>query len=169
MHNDEQLLKKNEKLKEKLASAQDAYKSLLAKMETICKHCDVLTNKVANLEAIGTTPTEVPKTKSSIFEMPIKDASTSCNDLCLDSLLCDQVCVEKVVIETCTQEVAMENEQLKQEVARLTKDLTQVKGKMEQTQLHQDNTIKGVKKLDEGQTVVCYVCHKEGHKSYELR
>jgi hypothetical protein len=33
----------------------------------------------------------------------------------------------------------MENEQLKQEVARLTKDLTQVKGKMEQTQLHQDN------------------------------
>ena len=33
-----------------------------------------------------------------------------------------------------------------------------------QTKLHQDNTIKGVKKLDEGQTVVCYVCHKEGHK-----
>ena len=44
----------------------------------------------------------------------------------------------------------MENEQLKQEVARLTKDLTQVKGKMEQAQLHQDNTVKGVKKLDEG-------------------
>ena len=31
--NDEQLVKKNEKLKEKLASSQDAYKSLLAKME----------------------------------------------------------------------------------------------------------------------------------------
>jgi hypothetical protein len=59
----------------------------------------------------------------------------------------------------------MENEQLKQEVARLTKDLTQVKGKTEQAQLHQDNTVKGVKKLDEGQTVVCYVCHKEDHKS----
>ena len=40
---------------------------------------------------------------------------------------------------------------------------------MEQAQLHQDNTIKGVKKLDEGQTVVCYVCHKEGHKSYEYK
>ena len=63
----------------------------------------------------------------------------------------------------------MDNEQLKQEVARLTKDLTQVRGKMEQAQLHQDNTIKGVKKLDEGQTVVCYVCHKEGHKSYECK
>jgi hypothetical protein len=54
-------------------------------------------------------------------------------------------------------------------VAHLTKDLTQVKSKTEQAQLHQDNTIKGVKKLDEGQTVVCYVCHKEGHKSYECK
>ena len=95
--------------------------------------------------------------------MPKKDTSTSCNDLCLDSPLCNQACVE-VVVETCTQEVALENEQLKQEVARLTKDLTQVQGKTGQAQLHQDNTVKGVKKLDEGQTMVCYVCHKEGHK-----
>ena len=106
--------------------------------------------------------------------MPKKDASTFCNDLCLDSSLCNQVyvekvCVEKVVVDTCTQEVAMENEQLKQEVAHLTKDLTQVKGKMEQAQYHQDNTVKGVKKFDEGQTMVCYVCHKEGHKSYECK
>ena len=36
---DEQLVKQNEKLKEKLASSQDAYKSLLAKMKTMCKHC----------------------------------------------------------------------------------------------------------------------------------
>ena len=90
----------------------------------MCKHCDELTNKVANLEAIGTTPTEAPKKKGSIFDMPKKDASTSCNDLCLDSPLCNQVYVEKVVVDTCTQEVAKENEQLKQEVARLTKDLT---------------------------------------------
>ena len=92
-----------------------------------------------------------------------------CIDLCLDSTLCNQVCVEKVVVDTCTQEVAMENEQFKQEVACLTKDLTQVIGKMEQAQLHQDNTVNGVKKLDEGQIVVCYVCHKEGHKSYECK
>ena len=147
--NYEQLVK-NEKLKEKLASSQDAYKSLLAKMKTMCKHCDELTNKVANLEAIGTTLTKAPKKKSSIFDMPKNDASTSCNDLCLDSPLCNQVCVEKVAVDTCTQEVAMDNEQLKQEVPRLTKHLTQVKGKIEQAQLHQDNTVKGVKKLDEG-------------------
>jgi hypothetical protein len=60
----------------------------------------------------------------------------------------------------------MQNEQLKQEVARLTKDLIHVKGKTEEAQPHQDNTIKGDKKLDEGATVVCYVCHKKGHKSY---
>ena len=96
--NDEQLVKKNEKLKEKLASSQDDYKSLLAKMETMCKHCDELTNKVANLEAVGTTHTEAPKKKDSIFDMRKKVASTSCNDLCLDSPLCNQVCVEKVVI-----------------------------------------------------------------------
>jgi hypothetical protein len=51
-------------------------------------------------------------------------------------------------------------------VARLTKDLIHVKGKTEEAQPHQDNTIKGDKKLDEGATVVCYVCHKKGHKSY---
>ena len=100
--NDEQLVKKNEKLKEKLARSQDDYKSLLAKMETMCKHCDELTNKVANLEAVGITPTEAPKKKGSIFDMPKMDASTSCNDLCLNSSLCNQVCVEKV-IDTCTQ------------------------------------------------------------------
>ena len=91
-------------------------------METMCKHCDELTNKVANLEAISSTPTKASKKKSSIFNMSKKDASTFCNDLCLDSSLCNQVCVEKVVVDTCTQEVAKENEQLKQEVARLTKD-----------------------------------------------
>ena len=103
----------------------------------------VMNNKVANLEAIGTTPIEAPKKKSSIFDMTKKGASTSCNDLCLDSPLCNQVCVEKVVVDTCIQEVAKENEQLKQEVARLTKDLTQVKGKVKQTQLHQEQLIFG--------------------------
>ena len=133
----------------------------------MCKHYDELTNKVVNLEAVSTTPTKASKRESS--NMSKNDASTSCNNLCLDSPLCNQVCIEKVVVETCTQEVTLENEQLKQEVACLTKYLTQVQGKMEQTQLHQDNTVKGVKKVDEGQTVVFYMCHKEGNKSYEYK
>ena len=48
---------------------------MLAKIETMCKHCDKLTNKVANLEAVGSTPIEASKKKSSIFDMPKKDAS----------------------------------------------------------------------------------------------
>ena len=71
-------------------------------METTCKHCDEITNKVANLEAVGTTPTEPPKKKGSIFYMPKKDASTSCNDLCLDLPLCNQFYVEKDVVDTYT-------------------------------------------------------------------
>ena len=31
------------------------------------------------------------------------------------------------------------------------------------------NTVKRVKKLDEGQTMVCYICHKEGHMSCECK
>ena len=95
----------------------------------MCKHCDELSNKVANIEAISTTLTKAPKKKSSIFNMSKKDAPISCNDLYLDSPLYNQICFEKVVVDTCTQEVAKANEQLKQEVARLTKDLTQVKSK----------------------------------------
>ena len=105
--NDEQLVKKNEKLKEKLASSQDAYKSLLAKMETMCKHCVELANKVANLKAIGTILTKTPKKKSSIFDKTKNDASISYNDLYLDSHLCNQVCVEKIIVDTYTQEIAM--------------------------------------------------------------
>ena len=54
--NDEQLVKKNKKLKEKLASSQDAYKSLLAKIETMCKHYDELTNKVVILKPLVQPP-----------------------------------------------------------------------------------------------------------------
>ena len=56
-------------------------------METMCKYCDELTNKVVNLEVVGTTPTEALNKKGSIFDMTKKDVSTSCNDLCLDSPL----------------------------------------------------------------------------------
>ena len=61
--NDKQLAKKNEKLKEKLAISQNDYQSLLAKMKIMCKHCDELTNKVANIEAVSTTPTKASKKK----------------------------------------------------------------------------------------------------------
>jgi FtsZ-binding cell division protein ZapB len=120
---DDGLIKKNEKLKAKLASSQEAIENLLGKMEILSIHNNELTTK---LENIGSTP------GASLIEIPEtikKDASTSCFDLNDDSNPCNQVLVKNIVIETCLDEVAKENEQLKQEVARLGKTLYDKKGK----------------------------------------
>jgi hypothetical protein len=121
---------------------------------------------ITKLENIGSTP------RVYLVEMPKnikKDASTSCFDLIDDSDPCNQVLVKNVVIETCSDEIAMENEQLKQEVARIGKALYDKKGKAKQIQPPQDNTTMGVNKPVEGETVICRLCHKEGHKSYQCK
>jgi hypothetical protein len=157
---DDGLIKKNEKLKAKLASSQEAIENLLGKMEILSIHNNELTTK---LENIGGTP------GVSLVEIPEiikKYASTSCFNLIDDSDPCNQVLVKNVVIETCLDEIALENEQLKQEVARLGKALYDMKGKAKQIQPPQDNTTAGVNKPVKGETVICRLCHKEGHKSY---
>jgi hypothetical protein len=63
----------------------------------------------------------------------------------------------------------MENEQLKQEVACLGKALYDKKGKAKQIQPSQDNTTAEVNKPVEGETAICRLCHKEGHKSYQCK
>jgi hypothetical protein len=132
-------------------------------MEILSIHNDELTTK---LENIGNT------LKASLVEIPEiikKDASTSCFDLIDDSNPCNQVLVKNVVIETCSNEIAMENEQLKQEVARLGKALYDKKGKDKQIQPPQDNTTARVNKHVEGETVICRLCDKEGHKSFQCK
>jgi hypothetical protein len=160
---DDGLIKKNEKLKAKLASSQDAIENLLEKMEILSIHNNELTTK---LENIGST-SEIPLVE--IHEIIKKDASTSYFDLIDDSNPCNQVLVENFVIETCLNEVAKENEQLRQEVARLGKALYDKKGKAKQIQPPQDNTTVGVNKPMEGETVICRLYHKEGHKSYQCK
>jgi FtsZ-binding cell division protein ZapB len=160
---DEGLIKKNEKLKAKLASSQEAIENLLGKMEILSIYNNELTTK---LENIGST------TEVSLVEIPKiikKYASTSCFDLIDDSNLCNQVLVKNGVIETCLDEIAMKNEQLKQEVACLGKALYDKKGKAKQIQPPQDNTTAGVNKPVEGETVICRLCHKEGHKSFQCK
>jgi hypothetical protein len=77
-------------------------------MEILSIHIDELTTK---LENIGSTPgaslAEIPKISK-------KHASTSCFDLIDDSNPCNQVLLKNVVIETCSDEIDMENKQLKQ-------------------------------------------------------
>jgi hypothetical protein len=74
-----------------------------------------------------------------------------------------------IVVKTCSDEVAKENEQLRQEVARLGKALYDEKGKAKQIRPPQDNTTAGVNKPMEGETVICRLCHKEGHKSFKCK
>jgi GH18 family chitinase len=54
-------------------------------------------------------------------------------------------------------------------VACLGKALYDKKGKAKQIQPSQDNTTAGVNKPVEEETVICTLCHKEGHKSYQCK
>jgi hypothetical protein len=108
----------------------------------------------------------------SLVEIPEiikKNASTSCLDLINDTNPCNQVLVKNIVVETCPDKVAKENEELRQEVARLGKTLYDKKGKAKQIRPPQDNTTAGVNKLMEGETVFCRLCHKDGHKSFQCK
>jgi hypothetical protein len=71
-----------------------------------------------------------------------------------------------VFVEIFSKVIVRENHQ---QVACLTKDLTKAKCKIKLTQPHQDNTTKAVKKLDEQETIVYFMCHKEGHMSYQCK
>jgi hypothetical protein len=160
---DDGLIKKTEKLKAKLASSQEAIENLLGKMEILSIYNDDLTTK---LEIIGST------LEVSLVEIPEiikKDSSTSCFDLIYNSNPCNQVLVKNVVIKICSDEIAMENEQLKKEVARLGKALYDKKCKAKQIRPPQDNTTAGVNKPVEGKTVICRLCHKEGHKCFQCK
>jgi predicted nuclease with TOPRIM domain len=124
------LIKKNEKLKANLSSSQEAIENLLGKMEILSIHNNELSTK---LENIGNT------TEVSLVEIPEiikKDASTSYFDLIDDSNPCNRVLVKNVIIKTCSDEIAMENEQLNQEVARLGKPCMTRKAKPNKSNIH---------------------------------
>jgi hypothetical protein len=125
---DDGIIKKNEKLKAKLASSQEAIENLLEKMKILSIHNNELTTKLENIGSTrGASLVKIP-------EIIKKDASTSCFDLIDNSNPCNQVLVKSIVVETCSNEVAKKNEQLRQEVARLGKALYNKKGKAKQIQ-----------------------------------
>ena len=97
------------------------------------------------------------------------DASISCIDLIDESCSnpCNKKCYENVVVESCDDLIVKENDELKQEVERLMKDLYRLKGKgiESNVQPSQYNREDMVKKLEKGFTVTCSKCHKVGHKS----
>jgi hypothetical protein len=162
------LVSKNKELKEKLASSSSNYQELVEKFDMVIDHNDELSKKLELLESTKTTS----KSASKVFEeKPKMDASTSCIDLIDES--CSPSCNESVILETIDDLIAQENEELKQEVERLSKDLKKLKGKEKASeckgQPSQDNRPKMVKKLEKGSTATCYSCHQKGHKSYECK
>ena len=122
-------------------------------------------------ESINDTNDSLEMKQTIPCAIPISrvDASTSCIDLIDDSCSnpCNEKCNENVVVESCDDLIAKENDELKQEVERLMKDLYRLKGKgiESNVQPSQDNREDMVKKLEKGSTVTCSKCHKEGHKS----
>jgi hypothetical protein len=89
---DDSLVKRNEKLKAKLASSQEAIENFLGKMEILSIHNNELTTKLENISSTpGASLVEIP-------EIIKKDASTSCSNLIDDSNPCDQVRVENIVV-----------------------------------------------------------------------
>ncbi|WVZ97059.1 hypothetical protein U9M48_042622 [Paspalum notatum var. saurae] len=156
------LICKNKSLKAQLASSSTNYEELVLKFDMVLDHNDELTKKVEALELKATSS----DASTLSFEKSKKDASTSCFDL--NAKPHSPFC--KLFIswyeETCMEE---EIEVLKQEVNRLKKDVARQQGQRKQAQPSQDNLLKVVKKLEESQTVVCFFCNKEGHKSYMCR
>jgi hypothetical protein len=89
---DVSLIKKNEKLKAKLASSQEAIEILLGKIEILSIHNNELTTKLENNgSTLEVYLVEIP-------EIIKKDASTSCFDLIDDSNSGNQVFVENIVV-----------------------------------------------------------------------
>ena len=115
------------------------HEELKFKIESITKINDSLETKQSTL---------------SINSISKVDASTSCFDLIDESNPCNEKSYENVVVESCDNLIAKENDELKQEVQRLMKDLASLKGKSikSNVQPSQDNREDMVKKLEKGST-----------------
>lgn len=171
LHNQQEYLtKQNEEIKaikgkEKLhASFVSRYEKLLNKYNLLDNEHEELKMKYEILESKSESSLDKLFSCNIPCAIPIVkvDASTSC-DL--------TPCNENVIVETCDDLITKENDELKQEVERLMADLRRLKEKytQEQVQPSQDNTSAGVKKLEKGETVTCFKCCKEGHKSYQCK
>ena len=108
------------------------------------------------LESINDTNDSLEMKQTISCAIPISrvDASTSCIDLINDSCFnpCNKKCNENVVVESCDDLIAKENDELKQKVKRLMKDLYRLKGKVIESNVQpsQDNHEDMVKKFEKG-------------------
>ena len=93
------------------------------------KEHDELKLKIENITKINDSLETKQSTPSTNSICKI-DASTSCIDLIDESFSnpCNEKFHEDVFVESCNDLIAKENDELKQEVERLMKDLARFKG-----------------------------------------
>ena len=122
-------------------------------------------------ESINDTNDSLEMKQTIPCAIPISrvDALTFCIDLIDESCSnsCNEKCNENVIVESCDDLIAKKNDELKEVVERLMKDLAKLKSKSIESNVQpsQDNREYMVKKLEKGSTVTCSKCHQEGYKS----
>ena len=106
------------------ASLVTKYENLLCKFKLLSKEHEELKLKFESINDANDS-LEMEQTIPCAIPISRVDASTSCIDLIDESCSnpCNEKCNENVVIESCDDLIAKENEELKQEVERLMKDL----------------------------------------------
>ena len=110
--------KKYDALNDLNATLATNFDNLLCKFQMLSKEHEELKLK---FESINDTNDSLKMEQTIPCAIPISrvDASTSCIEKCN----------ENVVVESCDDLIAKENDELKQEVERLMKDLYRLKGK----------------------------------------
>ena len=145
------------------------YEDLLCKFKLLSKEHEELKLKIESIKNETNDFLEMEQSIPCAIPISKLDASTSCIDLidisCANPF--NEKCFEDVIVESCDDLIAKENDELKQEVERLMKDLARLKGKSIESNVQpsQDNREDMVKKLEKGSTVTCFKCHQEDHKS----
>ena len=101
------------------------------------------------------------------LKLKIESITKETNDFLETSNSCNKKCHEDVFVESCDDLIAKKNDELKQVLERLMKDLAKLKDKgiESNVQPSQDNHEDMVKKFEKGSTVTCSKCHHKGHKS----
>jgi len=110
------------------ASLATNYEDLLCKFKLLSKEHEELKLK---FESINNTNDflEMKQSTPNTNSNSKVDASTSCFDLIDESNPCNEKSYENVVVESYDNLIDKENDELKQEVQRLMKDLASLKGK----------------------------------------
>ena len=123
-------IKKINALNDLNASLATNFEDLMSKFKLLSKEHEELKLKFESINDNGDL-LEMKQTISCAISISRVNASTFCIDLIDESCSnpCNKKCYENVVVELCDDLIAKENDELKQEVKRLMKDLYRLNGK----------------------------------------